>query len=94
MLCDAAQRLGDAGARRVAARGRAEAVVVEAARDADVLVVVRDTRHPGPRSLGHATRFVVDHAPCRLLLAWPEGGPSGAPPPPRDGPPPPPPAPR
>jgi hypothetical protein len=94
LLRDAAERLGDAGARRVAARGRVEAVVVEAARDADVLVVVRDTRDPGPRSLGHATRFVVDHAPCRLLLAWPEGGPSGAPPPPPDGPPPPPPPPR
>jgi nucleotide-binding universal stress UspA family protein len=26
----------------------------------------------GPRSLGHATRFVVDHAPCAVLLVWPE----------------------
>jgi nucleotide-binding universal stress UspA family protein len=95
LLRDAAARLGAPAARQVAARGRPEAVVVEAARDADVLVVVRDTRDLGPRSIGHATRFVIDHAPCRLLLAWPEGGPQGGPPPPPPhhphGPPPPPP---
>jgi nucleotide-binding universal stress UspA family protein len=87
LLRDASERLGRADARRVAADGRPEAVVIEAAREADLPVVVRDTRDPGPRSLGHATRFVVDHAPCPLLLAWPGGGPSGAAPPP---PPPPP----
>jgi hypothetical protein len=26
----------------------------------------------GPRSLAPPTRFVVDHAPCRVLLAWPQ----------------------
>jgi nucleotide-binding universal stress UspA family protein len=96
LLRDAAARLGDPAVRQVAARGRPEDVVIEAARDADVLVVVRDTRDLGPRSISHATRFVVDHAPCRLLLAWPEGGPQGGPPPPpphhpHEAPPPPPP---
>jgi len=82
LLHDAAARLGDPAVRQVAARGRPEDVVIEAARDADVLVAVRDTRDLGPRSIGHATRFVIDHAPCRLLLAWPQGGPQGRPPPP------------
>jgi nucleotide-binding universal stress UspA family protein len=102
LLRDAAARLADPAARQVAARGRPETVVIEAAREADLLVVVRDTRDLGPRSIGHATRFVIDHAPCRLLLAWPEGGPQGGPPPPPpphpegppphpEGPPPPPP---
>jgi nucleotide-binding universal stress UspA family protein len=89
LLRDAAQRLGREDARRLAVTGRPEVVVVDAARGADVLVVARDTRDPGPRSLGHATRFVVDHAPCLLLLAWPGGGPSGVAPPPPPGPPPP-----
>jgi hypothetical protein len=48
----------------------------------------------GPRSLGRATRFVLDHAPCRVLLVWPDEPPSLAtlpapPPPPPDGGPPP-----
>ncbi len=36
------------------------------------LVVLRASRHsrpePGPRSVGHTARFVVDHAPCPVLL--------------------------
>jgi hypothetical protein len=37
-------------------------------------VVARDGDHSrlGPKSLGHATRFVVDHAPCAVLLVWPD----------------------
>jgi nucleotide-binding universal stress UspA family protein len=72
LLSDAARRLGRP-AETVAARGRPEDVVIAAARDADVLVLVRDGRelHPGPHSLGHATRFVLDHAPCTVVLAWP-----------------------
>ena len=31
-----------------------------------------DRTHLGPRSLSPATRFVVDHAPCPVLLVWPE----------------------
>jgi len=36
------------------------------------LVVLRASRHAhperGPRSVGHTARFVVDHAPCPVLL--------------------------
>jgi hypothetical protein len=39
----------------------------------------------GPKSLGPASRFVVDHAPCPVLLVWPEHPPGveTIPPPPR-----------
>jgi hypothetical protein len=49
-----------------------------------------DRSRLGPHSLGHATRFVVDHAPCSVLLVWPDEPPGleSIPPPP----PPPPPA--
>ena len=72
LLDDAARRLGRP-ARTLSAHGRPEDVVTEAARDADVLVLVRDGRgaDPGPHSIGHATRFILDHAPCTVLLAWP-----------------------
>src|SRR5699024_7342536 len=63
-----------AGARPAGgAPGRPEDVVTQAARAADVLVLVRDGRgsDPGPHSIGHATRFILDHAPCTVLLAWP-----------------------
>jgi nucleotide-binding universal stress UspA family protein len=67
-------------------RGRPEREVVAACTDADLLVTARDGDHSrlGPRSLGHATRFVVDHAPCRVLLVWPDEPPGLAtlPPPP------------
>ncbi|GAA2326649.1 universal stress protein [Dactylosporangium salmoneum] len=56
-------------------RGPAEREVVAACleHDADLLVVARDgdRSRPGPRSLGRQTRFVVDHAPCQVLLIWP-----------------------
>jgi nucleotide-binding universal stress UspA family protein len=72
LLGDAARRLGRP-ARTLSAHGRPEDVVTAAARDADVLVLVRDGRgaDPGPHSIGHATRFILDHAPCTVLLAWP-----------------------
>jgi nucleotide-binding universal stress UspA family protein len=55
------------------ARGRSEREVVRACDGADLLVVARDGDRSrlGPRSLGHASRFVVDHAPCPVLLIWP-----------------------
>jgi nucleotide-binding universal stress UspA family protein len=54
--------------------GRLEREVVAAADGADLLVAARDGAHDrlGPRSLGPATRFVVDHAPCAVLLVWPD----------------------
>jgi nucleotide-binding universal stress UspA family protein len=50
---------------------------VEAAQDADLLVAARDGDRSrlGPASLGSVTRFVVDHAPCPVLLVWPEPAP-------------------
>jgi nucleotide-binding universal stress UspA family protein len=56
---------------RVAVPGRPEDIVTGASEHADLLVMARSGRHPGPHSLGHETRFVVDHAPCTVLLTWP-----------------------
>lgn len=51
-----------------------EVIAATAAASADLLVVARDGDRSrlGPHSLGHATRFIVDHAPCSVLLVWPE----------------------
>ncbi|GGN95285.1 hypothetical protein GCM10011579_095680 [Streptomyces albiflavescens] len=48
-----------------------------AAEGADLLILARDgdRTHLGPRSLGPASRFIVDHAPCPVLLVWPEAAP-------------------
>lgn len=93
----AAARLGRP-CTRVERAGRVEREVVAAAEDADLLILARDgdRERLGPHSLGPAVRFAVDHAPCPVLLVWPEAAPDLAtipPPPPHhpDGPPPPPP---
>ena len=78
-----------------ARRGRSEREVIAVAEGAALLVVARDGDHSrlGPHSLGRPTRFVVDHAPCRVLLIWPDEPPAldTIPPPPehhdRHGPP-------
>jgi nucleotide-binding universal stress UspA family protein len=72
-LLDAAeQRLAtETKLHRVAVPGRPEDIVVGACEHADLLVLARSGHHPGPHSLEHATRFVVDHAPCTVLLTWP-----------------------
>jgi nucleotide-binding universal stress UspA family protein len=105
LLARAAERLQLASTSQVR-HGRVEREVVAAADGAGLLVVARDGDQSrlGPRSLGHAARFVVDHAPCPVLLVWPETTPEIAtiPPPPDHphpkhpgphGPPPPPPRP-
>jgi nucleotide-binding universal stress UspA family protein len=53
--------------------GAVEREVVAAAVGFDLLVVARDGDRSrlGPKSLGHTTRFVVDHAPCSVMLIWP-----------------------
>jgi nucleotide-binding universal stress UspA family protein len=88
LLAEAATRLGRP-ARREARRGRVEREVVAAAEGMDVLVLARDgdRERLGPRSLGPAARFVVDHAPCRVLLVWPDIAPAVTtiPPPPSPG---------
>jgi nucleotide-binding universal stress UspA family protein len=87
LLTQAAERLGRPCS-QVERIGRAEREVVAAAEGADLLILARDgdRTHLGPRSLGSASRFIVDHAPCPVLLVWPETAPGLAtipPPPPR-----------
>jgi nucleotide-binding universal stress UspA family protein len=81
----AAARLARA-CERLEITGRAERAVVAASAQADLLIVARDGDRArlGPKSLGKTTRFVVDHAPCPVLLVWPESPPGVAtiPPPP------------
>lgn len=69
---------------RVERHGRVEREIVKAAQDAKLRVVARDGDRSrlGPHSLGPQTRFVVDHAPCPLLLVWPEAAPDVTSPPP------------
>lgn len=66
--------------------GAAERVVPEAVDGVGMLILVRDgdLSRLGPRSLGRRTRFIIDHAPCRVLLVWPGSPPDSAtiPPPP------------
>jgi nucleotide-binding universal stress UspA family protein len=53
-------------------RGHAERELLEACVGADLLIVMRDGElRLGPKSLGRRTRFVVDHAPCGVVLVWP-----------------------
>jgi nucleotide-binding universal stress UspA family protein len=81
----AVDRLGRA-AGTIKTSGRPEREVVAACVGFDLLVLARDGDRSrlGPRSLGHATRFVVDHTPCKIFLVWPEASPglSTIPPPP------------
>lgn len=87
MLADAEQRLGRAATVRLES-GFPERVVTAAADDADYLIIGRDGDRSrlGPDSLGRHTRFVIDHAPCRVLLVWPGAVPGlgSIPPPPPD----------
>jgi hypothetical protein len=82
LLDDAEERLGTAADKR-AESGVAETIVFELARDHDVLVVARDGRHIGPHSIGHDQRWVIDHVPCTVIMAWPEGAPDPHDEPPR-----------
>lgn len=85
-LLDAAARRLGRPCDRLERHGHPEREVVSAADGAGLLIVARDGDRSrlGPRSLGKATRFVVDHAPCPVLLVWPETAPGIAtiPPPP------------
>jgi nucleotide-binding universal stress UspA family protein len=85
LLQAAANRLG-LPCDQIKLQGRTERVVVSASAQADLLVVARDGDQArlGPKSLGRATRFVVDHAACPVLLVWPGTTPgiSSIPPPP------------
>ena len=98
ILGAAASQLGRPDAVLLNRHGRAEQEVIATVAEvgADLLVVARDgdRSHLGPHSLGHATRFVVDHAPCSVLIVWPDVVPGiDSIRPPHHGPPPPPPPP-
>ncbi|MBV9422162.1 MAG: universal stress protein [Solirubrobacterales bacterium] len=77
LLAEAHTRLGRPATLQ-ARRGRVEHEVVAAAASMDILVLARDGDRArlGPRSLGPTARFVVDHAPCRILLIWPDVAPA------------------
>jgi nucleotide-binding universal stress UspA family protein len=88
LLAAAARRLGRP-CDQVERQGAAEREVVTAALGAGLLVIARDgdPTRLGPKSLGKAARFVVDHAPCPVLLVWPGTVPAtGTIPPPPPGP--------
>lgn len=76
-LLEAARRRLGAAAELVVRAGRIEREVVAACAGAELLVCARDGDQSrlGPHSLGHHTRFVVDHAPCAVLLIWPDAAP-------------------
>jgi nucleotide-binding universal stress UspA family protein len=93
LLARAADRLGR-DCEKLEIHGQAERTVVAASARADLLVMARDGDRSrlGPKSLGKAARFVVDHAACPVLLVWPETAPDIATipaPPPHHSPPPP-----
>ena len=70
--------------------GLVERVVTAGTESADYLVLGRqgDLSRRGPSSIVKHTRFVVDHAQCRVVLVWPDAAPSAGtiPPLPRDDP--------
>jgi nucleotide-binding universal stress UspA family protein len=80
----AARRLGRPS-ERLEIQDHSERAVVAASAHADLLIVARDGDRSrlGPKSLGRAARFVVDHAACPVLLVWPDAAPEvGTMPPP------------
>lgn len=87
LLDQAAERLGRVATVRLET-GFPERVVTALADEVDYLIVGRDGDRSrlGPHSLGRHTRFVIDHAPCRVLLIWPGAAPAigSIPPPPPD----------
>ena len=73
ILEDAVRALARAAGTNVG-RGRPERAIVEHASESGASLVVLGCRPgelatpPEPHSLGHVARFVVDHAPCPVLL--------------------------
>ncbi|HEY2972054.1 MAG TPA: universal stress protein [Pyrinomonadaceae bacterium] len=63
------------GAQSRLAKGRPEDVIMQVAREESVSLICISARegaeghpHIGPASVGHTARFVLDHAPCDVLL--------------------------
>ena len=77
-LLDAAARRLGRPCQQMERRGVTEREVVTATAGARLLIMARDGDRSrlGPKSLGKAARFVVDHAPCPVLLVWPGTAPA------------------
>jgi nucleotide-binding universal stress UspA family protein len=88
LLARARERLGRPAQLEIR-RGRVEREVVSASAGADLLILARDGKpRLGPPSFGPRARFVVDHAPCPVLVLWAEQPPgldTIPPPPPEHG---------
>jgi nucleotide-binding universal stress UspA family protein len=71
---------GDAVISTELGSGPVERVVTAASENVDYLVLGRqgDLSRRGPSSIVKHTRFVVDHAQCRVLIVWPDAAPSAA----------------
>ncbi len=76
ILDEASHALG--GAEMLRRTGRPERAIVQAALEWQADLIVICSRSPngggprlGPKSPGHTARFVVDHAPCPVLLVRP-----------------------
>ncbi|GCE50234.1 nucleotide-binding universal stress UspA family protein [Thermosporothrix hazakensis] len=66
------------GAEKIERTGRPEREIVRVAQEwqADIVVLcsrgsLETASPPGPKSVGHVARFVLDHAPCPVLLLRP-----------------------
>jgi nucleotide-binding universal stress UspA family protein len=66
------------GAELIRGKGRTEREIVNAAAEWAAHLIVICSRSPqsegpplGPKSVGHVARFVLDHAPCPVLLVRP-----------------------
>jgi len=66
------------GAEALQREGRPEREIVNAAAEwgADLIIICpraeyKDKHKIGPKSVGHVARFVLDHAPCPVLLVRP-----------------------
>jgi nucleotide-binding universal stress UspA family protein len=71
-LLDQARARFGRPAELAALRGRVEREVVGACVGFDLLILARDGQlRLGPHSIGPRSRFVLDHAPCQVLLLWP-----------------------
>ena len=69
------------GAEMLQRTGRPEREIVKSAADWHADLIVICSRSPrarraslGPKSIGHVARFVLDHAPCPVLLVRPLSG--------------------
>lgn len=85
LLERAAARL-DRPCDKIQEHGHPERIVVSAAASGyDLLIMARDgdLSRLGPKSLGKHGRFVIDHAPCQVLLVWPSPAPAVSTIPPR-----------